>query len=127
MVQVMESAGPILIVDDHDDSREMLATAFKDAGYDVCAAEHGRVALDMLVSRGVQPALIILDREPSLWGGADGRRRRAGTRALRAQKRVCPFGIVSFPSLATPAMWPGHFGGWPWTSIAFIANGAGCP
>jgi CheY-like chemotaxis protein len=49
----------ILLVEDHTDSRLILATVLKRAGYDVCEAEDGEAALACIET--AQPALILLD------------------------------------------------------------------
>jgi CheY-like chemotaxis protein len=52
-------ANPILLVDDHDDLREMLATALSIEGYRVSTAANGFEAL--LEARSHRPSLILLD------------------------------------------------------------------
>ena len=52
----------ILIVDDDRDIRECLQEAFKGEGYPVLIAEHGRAALDILMTSSTpKPGLILLD------------------------------------------------------------------
>ncbi len=58
-VQDQPSAGPILVVEDDPDSREMLARMMRLAGYDVTQACNGREALSRVAER--RPALILLD------------------------------------------------------------------
>jgi twitching motility two-component system response regulator PilH len=41
---------PILLVDDDDDSRELLSALLRDHGHDVYVARHGKEALSMLPS-----------------------------------------------------------------------------
>jgi two-component system, response regulator, stage 0 sporulation protein F len=50
---------PILVVDDDDDVREIVALALEDEGFRVTRAENGRVAL-MHIDRQ-RPALVLLD------------------------------------------------------------------
>jgi|GEM_PF-2422125 len=62
--------GPILLVDDYDDGRAAVREALEDAGYSIIEAEHGKQALDHLVSRrDDRPALIILDLRISVMNG----------------------------------------------------------
>ncbi|GAB4199694.1 MAG: hypothetical protein OHK0022_20140 [Roseiflexaceae bacterium] len=51
----------ILVVEDDEFIRLMLAEALTDEGYRVLIAENGRVALDLLHQHGQPPALILLD------------------------------------------------------------------
>jgi CheY-like chemotaxis protein len=53
--------GAILIVEDDDDIRGLLADVFRREGYDVLEAEHGAHALDILAEQAVPPCLMILD------------------------------------------------------------------
>jgi CheY-like chemotaxis protein len=52
--------GHILIVEDDQDLREMVATLLQGEGYAVIEAEHGRAALDKLHAAG-RVCLILLD------------------------------------------------------------------
>ena len=53
---------PVLVVDDHDDSRQLVAAILQKEGYEVVQAANGRQALDFLVSDGkTEPCLILLD------------------------------------------------------------------
>ncbi len=59
----------ILVVDDNDDLRELLAMALGERGYRVALAENGSTALDAIVRE--KPALILLDmRMPVMDGWA---------------------------------------------------------
>ncbi|MBI3181248.1 MAG: response regulator [Myxococcales bacterium] len=53
-------AGAILIVEDHEDSREMLADLLGCHGYAVVTAENGLAALEALRG-GLRPSLVLLD------------------------------------------------------------------
>jgi CheY-like chemotaxis protein len=60
----MSSARPkrepcILLVEDHDDSREVMVSALQRAGYAVREAPDGRAALDVLDAQ--RPDLLVLD------------------------------------------------------------------
>lgn len=52
--------GPVLLVEDEDDIRQMLALALEMGGYEVLQAGDGARALELL-RRGERPALILLD------------------------------------------------------------------
>ena len=53
-------ANHILIVEDHDLTRDALIVLLEAAGYRVTAAAHGQEALDLLMN-GEPPSLILLD------------------------------------------------------------------
>jgi CheY-like chemotaxis protein len=54
------SPRPVLLVEDHDDTREALQTLLEREGLDVVTATNGREAMAQLRD-GVAPGLIILD------------------------------------------------------------------
>jgi two-component system OmpR family response regulator len=49
----------LLLVDDEDELRSMLAVALRHAGFDVHAVDSGRAALD--AADGLEPDLVVLD------------------------------------------------------------------
>jgi CheY-like chemotaxis protein len=51
--------GSVLVVEDDEDTRELLARVLGEQGYDVVTAENGRVALERL--KGMTPGLVLLD------------------------------------------------------------------
>jgi len=51
----------VLIVDDDDDIREILAETLVDRGFEVATAINGRDALEVLRSMAVRPSVILLD------------------------------------------------------------------
>ena len=51
----------ILIVDDDDDIRELLAEVLEDEGYRVATARNGLDALTQLRAGGARPSMILLD------------------------------------------------------------------
>jgi CheY-like chemotaxis protein len=53
--------GAIMIVEDDEDIRELLAGMLRHDGYDVLEAEHGARALEILAEQITQPCLILLD------------------------------------------------------------------
>ncbi len=50
----------ILLIEDNDDVREMMAVALELGGHSVTSAQNGRVAMELLAG-GVRPSLIVLD------------------------------------------------------------------
>jgi len=57
---VPASASTILLVEDDDELRDIIADILEDGGYDVVPASNGKQAVDYLADAG-PPALIILD------------------------------------------------------------------
>ena len=53
--------GSILIVEDDDDIRELLADVIRGHGYEVLEAEHGARALELLEEQEQAPCLMLLD------------------------------------------------------------------
>lgn len=52
--------GPVLVVDDSEDTRQSMCAILEVAGYAVASAENGEVALALLEG-GLRPCLILLD------------------------------------------------------------------
>ena len=52
---------PILVVDDDEDVRTAAVAMFESDGYAAVSAKNGRVALNLLKTKSVQPCLILLD------------------------------------------------------------------
>jgi two-component system, chemotaxis family, chemotaxis protein CheY len=68
---------PILIVEDDEDTRELMRHVLEDAGYRTAIAVDGREALDVVAQVG--PGLILLDvRMPQLDGVAFAQAYHAG-------------------------------------------------
>jgi CheY-like chemotaxis protein len=63
---------PVLIVEDHRDTREMVATLLEAHGYVVVTAENGRRGLEQLV--GNRPCLVLLDLMMPVMSGWEFRR-----------------------------------------------------
>jgi CheY-like chemotaxis protein len=60
----------VLLVDDHDDTRELVALVLVQAGYSVLQAANGQQALDLLVVTGNElPSLILLDLQMPVMSG----------------------------------------------------------
>ena len=57
-----ESPGPlVMIVEDEEDSRELLKELLEHHGYRVVTAEHGERCLELLDELGDQPCIMLLD------------------------------------------------------------------
>jgi len=105
----MSSAGRVLVVDDDDTIRELIATALSDEGYEIQTAMHGADALH-LIARW-PPDLILLDmRMPVMdgWEFSEAYRQlpgpqapivvlTAGRDAANAASQVAAAGFVSKP------------------------------
>ncbi len=63
--------GPILVVDDNDDLRELFAEILRSEGYNVLEASNGECALTLLNELGTLPALVLLDRMMPRMSGAE--------------------------------------------------------
>jgi CheY-like chemotaxis protein len=61
-------AGPVLVVEDHSDTRELLIDALRDAGFAVIASDEGRKALELAIA--IRPSIVLLDLAMP---GMDGR------------------------------------------------------
>lgn len=61
--------GPILVVDDDDSLRNLIADVLRDEGYRLLAARDGQEALDLIAIE--RPALILLDWMMPRLGGAE--------------------------------------------------------
>jgi len=69
---------PVLVVEDHDDTRAMVEMFLELDGYSVVSAAHGRQALDVIERE--RPCLILLDvMMPVMDGPACARMVRANT------------------------------------------------
>jgi CheY-like chemotaxis protein len=60
---------PILIVEDHDDTRAMVATLLASEGYKIAVARNGAEALS--VGRAAAPCLILLDLMMPIMSGEE--------------------------------------------------------
>lgn len=81
--------GPILIVEDNEDLRELYCTVLRDRGYEVIEAGDGRAALEILTGAGPQPALVLLDLMLPILSGAEL------LRALEASQRLDTLPVVA--------------------------------
>jgi CheY-like chemotaxis protein len=72
--------GPILVVDDDLDIREIVSEVLTDAGYAVATARNGFEALELL--KKLKPSLILLDLNMPLMDGVEFRHRQKQDPAL---------------------------------------------
>jgi CheY-like chemotaxis protein len=61
----------VMVVEDYEDIREVVAETLRDEGYDVLEAEHGKRALELLDSVKDQPCLVLLDLMMPVMGGVE--------------------------------------------------------
>lgn len=73
---------PVLVVEDADDSREVMGALLEMEGYRVAYAVDGRDALDQLES-GLSPCLILLDVSMPRMNGIEFRRVQAADERFR--------------------------------------------
>jgi PAS domain S-box-containing protein len=69
--RVRESAGRILVVEDEDAVRAIIARTLRDEGYEVVEARHGREALARLDEPGAPIALVLTDVVMPVMGGRE--------------------------------------------------------
>ncbi len=78
----VEEMAAVLLVEDNDDVREMMALALQLAGHDVLLASNGRDALDKLKERP-RPCVILLDLMMPVMNGWEFREALRAEPALR--------------------------------------------
>ncbi|MDB4973232.1 MAG: chemotaxis protein CheY [Myxococcaceae bacterium] len=61
----------ILVVEDNDDIREVVAETLRDEGYHVLEAEHGQRALELLDAVPEPPSLVLLDLMMPVMSGVE--------------------------------------------------------
>src|SRR6185295_18948475 len=93
----------ILIVDDHQDSREAMAEIVRSEGHTYHEASNGREALDWLLAQSELPCMILLDLRMPVMAGWDF------MDALRQEPRLAdiPMIVVSAtvkPNMAKPVL-----------------------
>jgi signal transduction histidine kinase/CheY-like chemotaxis protein/CHASE1-domain containing sensor protein/HPt (histidine-containing phosphotransfer) domain-containing protein len=66
---------PVLVVDDNTVNRMLASTMLGRMGFSVSLASNGREALDAIVSRSVEPALILMDCRMPIMDGFEATRR----------------------------------------------------
>jgi CheY-like chemotaxis protein len=67
----MGTVGTVLVVEDNDDAREMVALLLREEGFRVYEAVHGRQALEILDRLGEPPCLVLLDMMMPVMDGAE--------------------------------------------------------
>lgn len=72
-MNVNPKKGPVLLVDDEEDIRDVLAIALSDCGYDVCTAENGNEAL--LRFSELNPPVVLTDIKMPVMDGIELLRR----------------------------------------------------
>jgi CheY-like chemotaxis protein len=74
----------VLVVDDDVDTREALATALSDAGFQVEQAENGKQALERIDASDCEPDVILCDLHMPGMDGAEflGHLRATGSRVI---------------------------------------------
>jgi CheY-like chemotaxis protein len=81
---------PILVIEDNDDVRDMMAVTLQLEGHRVVTASNGREALDLL-HHGVEPCMILLDLMMPVMNGWEFQR----AVAREPQLRDIPIIVVS--------------------------------
>jgi CheY-like chemotaxis protein len=66
------AASPVLVIEDHDDTREMIAALLAAEGFTVVTAENGRRGLQRLID--ARPCLVLLDLMMPVMTGWEFRR-----------------------------------------------------
>src|SRR5678816_55803 len=61
----------VMVVEDHADTREAMATVLSDAGFEVVECDNGQTALSQLVGRSSLPDVIVLDLAMPIMSGAE--------------------------------------------------------
>ena len=84
---------PVLVVEDHSDTREMIAELLAAEGFAVVTAENGRAGLERLID--ARPCLVLLDLMMPVMTGWEFR---------RAQLSLPDSGLASVPVLLLTAV-----------------------
>lgn len=87
----------VLVVEDEQDTRDLLALVVSRAGYSVRTAENGQEALDMLQT--IRPSLILLDVQMPVMDGAEFRQAMRRDRSLLSIPTVVLTGAAVEPML----------------------------
>ena len=82
MTQQAKPVDPVLVVEDTEDSREVLGALLEIEGYRVAYAVDGQDALDKL-EQGLRPCLIILDVSMPRMNGIEFRRAQVADERFR--------------------------------------------
>lgn len=87
----------VLVVEDEQDTRDLLALVVSKAGYSVRTAENGQEALDLLQT--IRPSLILLDVQMPVMDGAEFREAIRRDRCLLSIPTVVLTGAAVEPML----------------------------
>ena len=79
----------LLLAEDDPDIRKVTVVALRAAGYEVMAAENGRVAVDLFVQRAKEVHLVLLDLEMPVMNGEET------FRAIRAIREDVPIVVMT--------------------------------
>jgi len=79
----------MLLVEDDPDIRKVTIIALRTAGYEVMAAENGRVAVDLFVQRSKDVQVVLLDQEMPVMNGEET------FRAIRAIREDVPIVVMT--------------------------------
>jgi CheY-like chemotaxis protein len=90
----------VLVVEDVEDIREMVAEPLRDAGYDVLEAEHGKQALALLDTMKGRPCLVLLDLMMPVMSGSEL------LRTLKDTHRLAAIPVVVVSAGGEPAQAP---------------------
>lgn len=83
----------VMVVDDSQDVRELMALQLRLAGYEVIEAQDGREAVEL--ARTECPALIFMDIQMPVMDGV------AAARAIRGIRELCAVVIVAFSAFGS--------------------------
>lgn len=83
----------VMVVDDSDDVRELMALQLRLSGYEVIEAKDGQEAVEL--ARANCPALIFMDIQMPIMDGV------AAARAIRGIRELCAVVIVAFSAFTS--------------------------
>lgn len=96
------SAGAILLVEDHTETRESMRALLAGAGFRVIAADEGRKALEL--AGATRPALVVLDLVTEGMTGREFLERRADVPALSSVPVIVVTGSGGAPPRSAAAV-----------------------
>ena len=102
--------GPVLVVDDTEDVREVVALILDENGWDAVCASNGREALDLLHG-GLQPCVILLDLCMPVMDGFE----------FRAEQMADP-GLASIPTILLSGVYDPQRAGAVMSAVATFAK-----
>jgi CheY-like chemotaxis protein len=93
----------VLVVDDHDDARELLALIVGSRGYEVATAANGREAVEQ--ARHVRPDAVIMDLFMPVMDGYEA------ARILKGDPALAGIPILAYTARSSPSDLDGLFAG----------------